>query len=34
MLLLDVYYVQNLTPWLDLYVLLRTLPYMLRGRNN
>ncbi len=33
MLLLDLYYVQNVSPWLDLYILLRTLPYMLRGQN-
>lgn len=34
MLLLDIYYVQNASPWLDLYILLRTIPYMLRGQNS
>lgn len=33
MLLLDLYYVQNASPWLDLYILLKTIPYMLRGQN-
>ncbi len=33
MLLLDIYYVRNVSPWLDLYVLLKTIPYMLRGQN-
>lgn len=33
MLLLDIYYVQNASPWLDLYIVLKTLPYMLRGQN-
>ncbi|MEN3026989.1 MAG: sugar transferase [Chlorobiota bacterium] len=33
MLLLDIYYVQNASPWLDLYVVLKTVPYMLRGQN-
>lgn len=29
---LDVHYVQNWTPWLDLYLLVRTLPVVLSGR--
>ncbi|MDW7996172.1 MAG: exopolysaccharide biosynthesis polyprenyl glycosylphosphotransferase [Bacteroidota bacterium] len=33
MLLLDIYYVQNASPWLDLYIALKTIPYMLRGQN-
>lgn len=33
MLLLDIYYVQNVSPWLDLYIALKTLPYILRGQN-
>ncbi len=34
MLLLDIYYVQNLSPWLDLYIVLKTIPYVLRGQNS
>ncbi|GBD07254.1 UDP-N-acetylgalactosamine-undecaprenyl-phosphate N-acetylgalactosaminephosphotransferase [bacterium HR21] len=33
MLLLDIYYVQNVSPWLDLYIVLKTIPYILRGQN-
>jgi lipopolysaccharide/colanic/teichoic acid biosynthesis glycosyltransferase len=29
---LDVHYVQNWTPWLDLYLLVRTVPVVLSGK--
>jgi lipopolysaccharide/colanic/teichoic acid biosynthesis glycosyltransferase len=28
---IDVHYVHNWTPWLDMYILARTLPVVLRG---
>jgi lipopolysaccharide/colanic/teichoic acid biosynthesis glycosyltransferase len=31
MVLLDIYYIENWSPWLDLTILLRTLPQVIRG---
>ncbi|NDF94617.1 MAG: sugar transferase, partial [Proteobacteria bacterium] len=28
----DLYYIQNYSPWLDVVILLRTVPVVLRGR--
>jgi lipopolysaccharide/colanic/teichoic acid biosynthesis glycosyltransferase len=32
MVLLDIYYIDNLAPWLDLQLILKTIPVMLFGR--
>jgi lipopolysaccharide/colanic/teichoic acid biosynthesis glycosyltransferase len=32
MVQLDIYYIQNWSPWLDLKILLLTLPAVLKGR--
>jgi lipopolysaccharide/colanic/teichoic acid biosynthesis glycosyltransferase len=30
--ILDIYYIQNISPWLDLQLLLKTIPVLLTGK--
>jgi len=30
--ILDIYYIQNISPWLDLQLILKTIPVMIKGK--
>jgi lipopolysaccharide/colanic/teichoic acid biosynthesis glycosyltransferase len=32
MVILDIYYLQNISPWFDLQLLLKTIPVLLTGK--
>lgn len=33
MVLMDIYYIQNMSPWLDLWIILKTIPVMILGKS-